>query len=258
MVDVFVSRPTWVPDLFKPGLDGFRRTLSDLGLNPRTIGTTDYPVEGSFDAVMRVMNECDGAVILGYPQIWIREGTVKQAEVESEMTLPTEWNHIEAALALALGKPVLVIRDVGISGGVFDHGAGNNFIYEEDLSNSGWPISERIHGALESWKETISKSRIVESAPVPVEDSVSDAVELEISDDTHVEIQVLQVVIHLEPVIPDSVGDVLGMGAQKARFYLDALKDQRLIQASFSLGGPPRFMLRQAGRKLLMQHGLLD
>lgn len=152
MLDVFVSRPTWVADEFSSGLQLFLARLEDLGLRPRTIGVTDYPVKGPLDEVVELLKKCRGAVILGYPQIHVASGAVKDKTVEN-IFLPTEWNHIEAGIAHALGIPLLVVHHSNVVRGIFDRGAINSFIYERNLSVPNWAFSPEITGALKQWRD---------------------------------------------------------------------------------------------------------
>ena len=151
IIDIFLSRPTWIGEEFKPGLDNFIRFLRSHSLNPRTLGTSDYPSDSPLDEVISLMEKCKGAIILGYPQIFIHNGILKDEEIEKEMLLPTEWNHIETSLAYAMGLPVLLIHHLNIKRGVFDRGAVNKYLYEIDLRNPDWPLDEKISGALTSW-----------------------------------------------------------------------------------------------------------
>jgi hypothetical protein len=97
------------------------------------------------------MEQCRGAIILSYPQITIHKGTLRDEKLKTEILLPTEWNHIETALAYAKGLPILLIHHLNIKRGVFDKGAVSKFLYEIDLRKPDWPLDERINGALLSW-----------------------------------------------------------------------------------------------------------
>ena len=154
LIDIFLSRPTWIAPEFCDGLDRFLTYLASHGFRPRTLGATDYPSQCPLDEVIRLMGHCRGAIILGYPQIGLEQGTIK-GEAVSDRVLPTEWNHIEAGLAYAEGLPLLVIHHCGISRGIFDHGALNSFVHEQDLTLADWPLARRINGALMSWKEFV-------------------------------------------------------------------------------------------------------
>lgn len=184
MINIFFSRPTWVAEEFKEGLTGFLSFLGTHDLKPRTIGSTDYPTESPLDEVIRVMDECEGAIILGYPQIYVIRGNIKGSE-KNDLLLPTEWNHIEATLAYAKKLPLLIIHHKGISRGIFDHGATSKFIYEKDLSNSNWFLSENISGALMKWKASIMQRQKEESVistppsttPLPISGRLDESVE---------------------------------------------------------------------------------
>lgn len=156
MNDVFLSRPTWVDPKYEPGLDGFIRYLEIQNFTPRTIGTTDYPTNSPLDEVIELMKHCKGAIILGYPQITVQTGMLKNKEIQSPLILGTEWNHIEAALAYSLNLPLLLICDSSVSRGVFDKGTLNTFLYSKNLKDPTWFMEKDIIGALTTWSDRLS------------------------------------------------------------------------------------------------------
>lgn len=154
-MDVFVSRPTWVQESFRKGLDVFLTRLRDLNLVPHTLGATDYPTRSPLDEVIHLLDRCRGAVILGYPQIEVAAGTLRDRRIQAAMHLPTEWNHIEAGLAYARHLPLLVIHHPGIVRGIFDRGALNSFLFARDLRDPTWAVGEDISGAIRSWRDNV-------------------------------------------------------------------------------------------------------
>jgi hypothetical protein len=162
MKNIFVSRPTWIATEFQTGLDCFLRFMRSHELNPRTLGASDYPSKTPLDEVISLMSLCSGAIILGYPQIYVEKGMLKDQAIPTPNTqpyfLPTEWNHIEAGLAHARGLPLLVIHHRGVRRGIFDRGAISNFIYERDLTDASWPLHEDINGAFAKWKSELLES----------------------------------------------------------------------------------------------------
>jgi hypothetical protein len=64
------------------------------------------------------MKECSGTVVIAFKRKHIRDGVEKRdSTAERPMkneTIPTVWNHIEAAQAYMLGQPVLVIAVDGL------------------------------------------------------------------------------------------------------------------------------------------------
>jgi hypothetical protein len=165
MTHIFLSRPTWVSPDFSGGLDGFTSLLKSIGLNPRTLGTTDYPHQSPLDEVIRIMDECEAAIILGYPQIEITSGRLKDKPIELPTYLGTEWNHIEAALAYSKKLPLLVIHHQDVSRGIFDRGTLNSYVHKIDLTESAWCLKDAISGAIKSWREQIGKTSKSESSP---------------------------------------------------------------------------------------------
>lgn len=170
MTNIFLSRPNWVSQEYQKELDSFIELLKSHQLNPRTIGSTDYPSTSPMDGVIDLLNQCEGAVILGFPQILINSGKVKDKEIEREIVLGTEWNHIEAGLAYASGLPILVIHDVKVTRGIFDRGVLNSFLYSKDFTDKSWPISKEIIGCLTNWKSCLGrKSSKVNRPPMKEE-----------------------------------------------------------------------------------------
>jgi len=169
--NIFISRPTTIDKKFHKGLDNALNFLEQNDFKTRTLGSSDYPSESPLNEVLRIMKECKGIIVLGYPQIIIKSGYNKSKKITDEVILATEWNHIEAALAYSLSLPMLVIHHIGISRGIFDRGTLNSFIYEIDLANDSWIFEKNIIGAFNTWKQKLIGSP---SSVKPVQDPISD------------------------------------------------------------------------------------
>ena len=154
-MNIFLSRPNWIAPPYEKGFKVFQSRLKDLYLVPRTIGVTDIAVKSPLDEVIKLMKECKGAVVLGFPQIEATSGNIKGEIISSTLLLPTEWNHIEAGLAYARSLPMLVIHHTGIKRGIFDRGALNSFIFEKDFSDETWAVGDDISGALKTWRDDV-------------------------------------------------------------------------------------------------------
>ena len=57
MMNVFVSRPNWVPDEYKKGLKNFLSFLKKIELEPRTLGVSDFPTKSPLDEVLDIFDE---------------------------------------------------------------------------------------------------------------------------------------------------------------------------------------------------------
>lgn len=162
-IDIFVSRPNCLDDHQEMTIQKIEDLLGARGMRVRTIGKTDFPNVSPMKAVEQLMRQCSGAVILGFPQTKIQKG-ISKANTDSEkliedIILPTPWNHIEASMAFMLDLPLLVIRNKGIEGGVFDIGVTDNFIHTFELENQEWIDKPSFLQPFNEWyKEVIHKS----------------------------------------------------------------------------------------------------
>lgn len=139
MIDVFVSRPNWIPSGLARHLPEFYECLTTLGLQPQTIGTNVVPMASPFEEVVSLMQRCQCTIVLGMPQIFVDQGRIKKDEIKSKVMLPTEWNQIEATASIMLKKPTLMLLHKSvIARGVFERGAANVFVHQFDCSFSGW------------------------------------------------------------------------------------------------------------------------
>lgn len=155
-IGVFVSRPTWIGDQYKAGLENFLSSINEFGYDPRTLGTTEYAIGNPLDKVIEMMKICKGLIVLGYPQIFIKSGHFKDGICQENMSFCTEWNHVEAAIGLTLKLPVFIIFQKGLEKrGIFAPNAFPGTPYEVDLSSPQWSSSDHIKGALREWMQLI-------------------------------------------------------------------------------------------------------
>lgn len=163
LINVFLSRPTDLNREEIKTINRINKLLSDRGIKLRTIGTTDFPNEIPMVAIKKVMKQCKGAIVLGFPQIKVEKG-IKKAGTKNEqqieyINIPTPWNQIEATMAFMLDLPLLIIKDSEIEGGIFDIGVTNNYIHSFNLKEQEWLDNEEFLQPFNEWyKEVIKKS----------------------------------------------------------------------------------------------------
>lgn len=128
--------------------------MKRLALEPYRLGAGNYTLEAPLMGVMALMKQCQGAVILGYPQYEfdasISKGGAQQKQVS--IHIPTPWNHIEATLAFRQHIPVLVVAHQGVLGGVFNHGVTGQYVLVTDLAEPGWHKKREFQGVFREWK----------------------------------------------------------------------------------------------------------
>ncbi|WP_434798274.1 hypothetical protein [Terrisporobacter vanillatitrophus] len=165
LINVFLSRPTDLNSSEIETINKINGLLQARGIKLRTIGTTDFPNETPMIAIKKVMDQCEGAIILGFPQIRIERG-IKKAGTRNEekidsKDIPTPWNQIEATMAFMLDLPLLIIKDGGIDGGVFDIGVTNNYIHKFNLKEQDWLNSEEFLQPFNEWHREVIKNSCI-------------------------------------------------------------------------------------------------
>ena len=92
--------------------------LRAQGLEPRTIGRNYFRNDQPLKTVTECMKECVGAIVIAFERIHVDKGSEKRgspdASVLTEINFPTVWNQIEAALAYATHRPLLVPVENGL------------------------------------------------------------------------------------------------------------------------------------------------
>jgi len=105
-----------------------------MQLEPRALGRSDYPTELPLREVYVIAKHCSGGVILGFEQSFAakliqKRGVRGKSKTDKEVIMPTPWNHLEAGILFGMNLPLLVFKEDGISGGVFDVGVTDNFVH---------------------------------------------------------------------------------------------------------------------------------
>ncbi len=153
MLNIFVSRPTTIESAFESAYMDFDRFLTSKSIRPRRLGGGDYSRQAPLKAVFRIIDECCGAIILGYPQFTMRHEVRRSTKTQNDWgyIFPTPWNQIEGALAYRAETPVLVIAHHGVEGGVFDHGVTGEGVIHLDLAAPNWFSSPQFEQPFTDW-----------------------------------------------------------------------------------------------------------
>lgn len=138
-LEAFISRPNWLPKQLESDLEKFYSLLDDLMIFPNTIGISQPCLQTPFNDIIELMDRCKCAIIFALPQIFIETGKIKNQDTNG-ITLPTEWNQIETAIALTLKKPTLIILHEDVTPrGLLEIGAANVYIHKIKTSDNSWP-----------------------------------------------------------------------------------------------------------------------
>lgn len=133
-IPVFVSCPTLLNAGQRVARDIVMQELALLSLEPRALGSSDYPTDLPLREVYVLGAHCSGGIVLGFEQFFAQEGvflrgTAEEKRVETGVSYPSPWNQLEAGVLFGLGLPLLVFRDESIQGGIFDPGVTDVFVH---------------------------------------------------------------------------------------------------------------------------------
>jgi hypothetical protein len=156
--------------------DAIFRTLEAAGLSPRQMERNEWSAEQPLRAIRRVLEKCDGVVVIAFRRYDFPCGTERQkdgSELKLEDTqLTTVWNQIEAAMGYTRGLPLFVIAENGLHAEGLLEGRYDWKVYWTDL-NSAEMQSERFIGYLESWKQLVMDHSALVSQSKPDETDLS-------------------------------------------------------------------------------------
>ena len=158
LIPVFVS----TPNALSERQDAARRLifgeLGHHGIETRTLGQTDYPTSFPLREVRTLAKHCSGGLILGFSQfeaaagVWKKDTPFEAAVDENKPAqFPTPWNQLEAGIIFALDIPLLVFRESGVSGGVFDNGVTDLFVHPMPTLDAEYTEVKALRAVLQRW-----------------------------------------------------------------------------------------------------------
>jgi hypothetical protein len=142
--------------------------LVSNGLTPQTVGRTYFKNQQPLKSVAECMANCTGTIILAFERLYIQDGIERRGSKHQNpignLTLPTVWNQIEAAMAYILGHPLLVLVENGIkSEGLLEHGY-DWYVKWIELQDTAFVEPEFV-GVFTDWKVAVENhSRVSHSS----------------------------------------------------------------------------------------------
>ena len=141
-ISVFLSRPNPYLKRQQQFLDEISSYLHERGLEPRTLGVTDYDLDAPLTAIRRLMLESNGLITIAFRRTSIIEAISKpesdlnqRSSNLSKQWLTSPWAHIEPAMAFQLGLPILIIRELGVvEDGILEKGVTGLYLPAFDLN----------------------------------------------------------------------------------------------------------------------------
>jgi hypothetical protein len=142
-------------------IDRLMAYLQGRGLEPRTLGVTDYDMDAPMTAIRRLMLESNGLITVALRRTEVRDGVVHSGTDmadQEEAPLKGAWYtspycQIEPAMGYQLGLPILILRERRVvPEGLLERGAIGLFMPEFDLAK---PVDQYF--ASHEWNDIIGK-----------------------------------------------------------------------------------------------------
>lgn len=119
-----------------------------LEFNPIFFPRDSYRNSGQISVIQSNIAEADGVIIVGLKNIQIKKGVYRPKSSDkanlSNIWLSSPWNHIEAGIASALGKPILIIHQAELTEGVFDKNINDSRITHIDAKTTSGEFKSNI------------------------------------------------------------------------------------------------------------------
>jgi hypothetical protein len=159
-IPVFVSAPTSLSDSQERSRQRLVDMLDEFGFEPRALGRKEYPTDYPLREVAVIAKHCSGAVILGFEQFrslsgFHKLGTSFETASDGPVSFPSAWNNLEAGILFGLRLPLLIFKEAGISGGVFDNGVTDVFVHRMPEPERNGPNDDELREVVLRWQSKV-------------------------------------------------------------------------------------------------------
>lgn len=160
-ISIFLSYPKPHSNAQLSFVDKLIAYLQQRGLDPRTLGVTDYDMDAPLKAIRRLMLESNGLITIAFRRTLILDSRVRAgADLDnvSESSLQNVWVtspycQIEPAMAYQIGLPILILREKGVvAEGLLEKGVTGTYMPEVSLENPNFDFFQSPE-----WNDIIGK-----------------------------------------------------------------------------------------------------
>jgi hypothetical protein len=132
------------------------------GFFPCTVGRNTWTAGKPLEKVMELMGECVGAVVIALERTYFpagveRRGAARETQLQN-IRMPTPFNQVEAALAYAHGRPLLVICEEGLREEALLE-RNNDWCVQRIAPNAASLSTKEFNGVLAAWKDDVVKKK---------------------------------------------------------------------------------------------------
>lgn len=144
------------------------RYVQSQGLIPRTVGRNYFKNAQPLKSVADCMQECSGVIVIGFERLRIEKGIERRGSPKeiliSDSSIPTVWNHIEAAMGYVLRRPLLLLVESSLKQeGMLTIG-NDSYVQYVEIDEKALATPE-FTGVFSDWKELCLKDDTTSSRP---------------------------------------------------------------------------------------------
>jgi hypothetical protein len=140
-IPVFLSRPNPVTARQIEFMTNVQHQLESAGLQPKTLGATEYGIDAPLNTIRMLMTESNGLIVVALRRY--RADTIfrlrqdQPDDAKDRVYLTSPWCQIEPGMAFQLGMPLLILREKGVlADGVLERGVTGLYLPEADIENA--------------------------------------------------------------------------------------------------------------------------
>jgi hypothetical protein len=158
---VFISSPAdnYMNEIQRKLVHSVLQLISDAGFEPQRFLYSGLPASmgWNFQTIDEVMRRCVGAVIFALP----RWSVVSRSRPDDEpLTLLTEYNHYEGAVANTLRLPILILTERGVADrGIAWTGGGKPILFAPPGADDLWLKEETFRHRFTLWLDELKQRR---------------------------------------------------------------------------------------------------
>jgi len=150
--------------------------LRDRGLEPKTLGVTEYDMDAPLTAIRRLMLESNGLITIAFRRTFIDTGCSRldadipgtSATPISRAWLTSPYSQIEPAMAFQLGLPILILRETGvIAEGLLEKGVVGLYMPEFTVDAGGVDYlgTDEWRSIAAKWEQQVRSVREAKGKP---------------------------------------------------------------------------------------------
>lgn len=108
-----------------------------------------------------MIKHCSGGIILGFEQynsssmVYRRGVKGKEKKMAGPIVFPTPWNQLEAGILYSFSLPLLIFKEPGIEGGIFDVGIIDSFTHEMPSTKMSRSKQEDLDSLFQRWTSEV-------------------------------------------------------------------------------------------------------